>query len=282
MSNQKVLFIACLPHSGSTLTSLLLGHLPNMIGVGSLDKAIYMISENPEKESAVLCTCGSRVGDCHFWSSFVSNSAVFRDVDFVSRYSSAIQYFQSSFGKNKWLVDSSKLPDQIKKIHLVPNTSLHGLHICRDFRSSIVSTVDLKRKNKNLSRPGWIIGIEAAIRWQRRNNAIRNTLSENKIPFLGFGYEEICLGLAHFAEQVGIFLNNDIFVPPATILGSRSHISITGNPMRNQKEKQNLTYDYRWFSRKDWIPASLLMPWLHECNRRWVYSNAFSKIFGKC
>jgi hypothetical protein len=89
----------------------------------------------------------------------------------------------------------------------------------------------------------------------------------------------MCLGLPQFAARLGAFLEADVVNLPATIAGSKSHL-ITGNAMRRQMEKEALVYDYRWFSRTDWIPAALLMPWLHDCNRRWVYSNGFSRIFG--
>lgn len=276
---QKILFVACLPHSGSTLTALLLGHQPAMIGLGSLDKGVRTIAENPEKTSRVFCSCGSPVGECPFWSAFVSESDKLKKAGFSERYTDAIGQFQRIFGPDKWLVDSSKLPDHIEQIQGVKNTELRALHICRDFRSSIVSTVDLKRSRKGVSRPGWIIGIEAAIRWQRCNNTICHILRNKQIPHLAFGYEEMCLGLPRFAERLGAFLETAVVNPPATIAGSKSHL-ITGNAMRRQKEKEALAYDYRWFSRTDWIPASLLMPWLHDCNRRWVYSNGFSGIFG--
>jgi hypothetical protein len=276
---QKILFVACLPHSGSTLTALLLGHQPAMIGLGSIDKGVRTLAEDPAKTSHIYCSCGSPVVECPYWSGFVRDPDRLKGAGFSDRYSEAIRLFRRVFGSGKWMVDSSKLPDLVEQIHSIKNTDLRALHMCRDFRSSIVSAVDLKRSRKGVSRPGWLIGIEAAIRWHRRNTSIQGILEKNRIPHLVFGYEEMCLGLPRFAVRLGAFLETDTVTPPATIAGSKSHL-ITGNAMRRQKEKEDLAYDYRWFSRTDWIPASLLMPWLHACNRRWVYSNGFSGIFG--
>lgn len=279
LSQQKVLFVACLPHSGSTLTALLLGHQPSMIGLGSIDKALQMITLDYEKNSVIFCSCGSRVNECPYWSRFARDHDRLKRMGFADRYNEAIAQFQRVFGTNKWMVDSSKLPYQMEQIQGINSTELRVLHISRDFRSSIVSAADLKKSRKGVSRPGWLIGIEAAIRWQRRNNSIARMLEKNGIPHLVFGYEEICFGLKRFIERLGVFLETDMANPSATIAGSKSHL-ITGNPMRHQKEKESLSYDFRWFSRTDWIPASLLMPWLHNCNRRWVYSNQLAGIFG--
>jgi len=178
-----------------------------------------------------------------------------------------------------WAVDSSKHAEPIAELSRFSEIDLRALHLCRDYRSAIVSSVDLKRTRKKVARPGWMIGLEAGLRWHRGNSKIRTILIENQIPFLGIGYEELCLGLPHFFQELGAFLKTQTIEAPATIAGSRSHLFI-GNAMRRQKQKEVLMYDYRWFSRTDWMAASLLMPWLAKGNRDWVYGNGFSRIFG--
>jgi hypothetical protein len=240
---------------------------------------ISLIAEEPEKAAQEFCSCGNKVQECEYWSQVLAKADSVKGAGQRQRYELALSVFQCVFGSDAWAVDSSKHAEPIAELSRYSEIDLRALHLCRDYRSAIVSSVDLKRTRKNVARPGWMIGLEAGLRWQRGNSKIRSILLQNQIPFLGIGYEELCLGLPHFFQKLGAFLNTQIIEAPATVAGSRSHLFI-GNAMRRQKQKEALMYDYRWFSRNDWMAASLLMPWLAKCNRDWVYGNGFSRVFG--
>ncbi|MEI8292573.1 MAG: hypothetical protein WCG66_01145 [bacterium] len=279
VNRHKLLYIASLPHSGSTVTSLILGQQPQIIGLGGIDRAVSLLADEPEKAANEYCSCGHKVLECEYWSKVLATADAVKGAGQQQRYGLALSVFQNVFGPDVWAVDSSKHAEPIAALSHFSEIDLRALHLCRDYRSAIVSSVDLKRTRKNVLRPGWMIGFEAGLRWHRGNSKIRSILVENQIPFLGIGYEELCLGLPHFCNELGAFLNTGTKEIPATIAGSRSHLFI-GNAMRRQKHKEALMYDYRWFSRTDWMSASLLMPWLAKGNRDWVYGNGFSKVFG--
>jgi hypothetical protein len=279
VNRYKLLYIASLPHSGSTVSSLILGQQPEIIGLGGIDRAVTILAEEPEKAAQEFCSCGNKVLECEYWSQVLDQADSVRGAEQRQRYELALSVFQCVFGSDAWAVDSSKHAEPIAELSRFSEIDLRALHLCRDYRSAVVSSVDLKRTRKKVARPGWMIGLEAGLRWHRGNAKIRGILLQNKIPFLGIGYEELCLGLPHFFQELGAFLKTETIEVPATIAGSRSHLFI-GNAMRRQKHKEALMYDYRWFSRTDWMAASLLMPWLAKSNRDWVYGNGFSRIFG--
>ncbi len=279
VNRYKLLYIASLPHSGSTVSSLILGQQPEIIGLGGIDRAVMILAEEPEKAAQEFCSCGNKLRECEYWSQVLAQADSVKRAGQQQRYDLALSVFQGVFGVDAWAVDSSKHAEPIAELSRYSEIDLRALHLCRDYRSAVVSSVDLKRTRKKVARPGWMIGLEAGLRWQRGNSKIRSILLQNQIPFLGIGYEELCLGLPHFFQKLGAFLNTQIIEVPATVAGSRSHLFI-GNAMRRQKKKEALMYDYRWFSRTDWMAASLLMPWLAKGNRDWVYGNGFSRIFG--
>ena len=261
VNRYKLLYIASLPHSGSTVSSLILGQQPEIIGLGGIDRAVMILAEEPEKAAQEFCSCGNKLRECEYWSQVLAKADSVKGAGQQQRYDLALSVFQCVFGLDAWAVDSSKHAEPIAELSRYSKIDLRALHLCRDYRSAVVSSADLKRTRKKVARPGWMIGLEAGLRWHRGNSKIRSILVQNQIPFLGIGYEELCLGLPHFFQKLGAFLNTQIIEIPATVAGSRSHLFI-GNAMRRQKQKEALMYDYRWFSRPDWVAAPLLLPWL--------------------
>lgn len=274
----KLLYLASLPHSGSTLTSLLVGQHPRMIGIGGVDRAMKLISTEREKTATGLCTCGKTVQTCPFWSQVLAASASKPPRNREERYRMALAVFAEVFGPDAWAADSSKHVDPLPDLATYDGIDVRVVHLVKDFRSATISAIDLKRARKNVRRPAWLLGIEAAHRWCRENGKIRTCLSRTGFPFLSVGYEELCLAPNRIFSVIANFLEVEAAEIPPTIAGSRSHLFI-GNAMRRDQEKAQLLYDYRWFSRWDWRVASLVMPWLAARNRDWVYTNQISKVF---
>ena len=66
--SQRVLYIAGLPRSGSTVLGCVLGRLPGTIFVGELAFFWRRFAEGE------LCSCGKPLPDCHFWSAVVAKA----------------------------------------------------------------------------------------------------------------------------------------------------------------------------------------------------------------
>lgn len=86
-------------------------------------------------------------------------------------------------------------------------------------------------------------------------------------------YEELCLNTSEVLQRIWTFLG---LREPTRAVGqdhSRSHI-LRGNRMRFQEEKRSgVSYDHRWFSRREWIAPSLAFPNIMRRNRVLLYLN---------
>jgi hypothetical protein len=66
--SQRILYIAGLPRSGSTILGCVLGRLPGTIFVGELAFFWRRFADGD------MCTCGKPLPDCHFWSAVVGKA----------------------------------------------------------------------------------------------------------------------------------------------------------------------------------------------------------------
>jgi hypothetical protein len=275
---RKLAYIACLPHSGSTLLNLLLGQHPEMIGLGGIDQVVRWMERAPDEVAAQLCSCGEPVGRCPYWSEVLAAVRASPPRTLVERYELALLVFERVFGPAAWPLDASQIRQPLGALAGQPNLDLRVLFLARDFRSAVISIVDLKRRRKSLRRPCFFLAMEAAFRWRRENARIAAALRQTGLPRLPIGYEELCLSLNPTFARICAFLEVAAFQPTRDVHAGRNH-SFVGNGMRQQSSKARMIYDYRWMTRSDWWLPALLVPGLLQCNRDWVYASGGDQIF---
>jgi hypothetical protein len=275
---RKLAYIACLPHSGSTLLNLLLGQHPEMIGLGGIDSVMQWMVRAPGEVAAQICSCGETVEGCPYWKEVLAAAHASPPRTLVERYDLALAVFERVFGPAAWPVDASQIRQPLTALAGQPNLDLRVLFLARDFRSAVVSIVDLKRRRKRLRRPGFLLALEAAWRWRRENARIVAALRQTGLPRLPIGYEELCLSLGPTFGRTCAFLEVTPCQPSREVHAGSSH-SFVGNCMRKQSSKAQMIYDYRWMTRRDWWLPGLLLPGLGRCNRDWVYANGGDKVF---
>ncbi len=280
MSTYKLLYLASLPHSGSTVLSLMLGQQNEMVGLGGIDRAISALAHSPGEAMRELCSCGKTVADCDYWGQVLPHAHHVKGAPMKEKYVLALSIFQRVFGEKAWPVDSTKHAEPIETLSEISEIDLRVIHLCRDFRSAVVSSIDLIINRKNRLRFRFFKSMELAHKWHHRNSKIRSVIKRKQVAYLGVGYEELCLAPTLFFNLIGDFSSTNFTKFPSTINGSNSHLFI-GNGMRKQKHKESLLYDYRWMNRSEWIFVSLLMPWLKKSNDAWVYGNKFTNVFGR-
>lgn len=276
----KLLYIASLPHSGSTLLNLLVGNHPGMVGLGGIDRAVRLVLEKPQETAAMGCSCGQTVRDCAYWGKVFEACETSRPDTMPGRYELALQVFASVYGEDKWAVDSSKTTEPIKTLGELADFDLRIIHLAKDYRSSNVSLVESeehKKRQKGLSsQPRAVLATKSAWRWYRENQKIRDRVSGLGLRLAGVGYEELCL---NHQEAISIIAGL-ADLPPAEISAntndSQTHLFI-GNRMRDEKEKATLSYDYRWFFREYWRWPMVLLPFVGKRNHDWVYGNNIDK-----
>ena len=271
----RLLYIASLPHSGSTLLNLLVGNSPQMIGLGGIDRAMRMLLKDREKTATESCSCGSSVRDCVYWGEVLKRSESTRPKNLIDRYALALDTFESVFGPEKLPVDSSKIKEPIFELSSAKelNLDLRVVHLAKDIRTATISMIDTKRRKKGTSRPGLIMGFESAWRWWRENSKLQRCGEDTGVPLFNLGYEELCLSFDRAFGALCEFSGTSHDSEQSLRIGeSTSHLFI-GNRMRNEGEKAELRYDYRWFTRSEWKLPLIMIPALQRSNKRWVYSN---------
>ena len=258
----------------------MLGQHPEMVGLGGVEEVMRWIERAPEEVTRQVCSCGESVGSCPYWGEVLAAVETRQPQTVVERYGVALDVFARVFGPDAWAVDASQTHEPLAELASQPNFDLRVLSLTRDFRSAIVSIVDLKLRRKALRRPRFLLALEAALRWRRENDRIAAAVRRTGLPCLPVGYEEFCLSLDASFGRVCAFLGVVPFKPAREVHAGCNH-SFVGNDMRKQASKIRICYDYRWMTRSDWWLPGLLVPGLRRRNLEWVYAHGGDEIFGR-
>jgi hypothetical protein len=285
----RIIFIASLSHSGSTLLDLLLGAHPNFVGLGELYKVLQMSPAQLESEKVMRCTCGQHVADCVFWNPTLSALQKQADSSLAKKYLTVLDCLQNIMGKEKQLVDSSKYLAPLHLVTGLPGVDLKTIHLLKDVRSFTVSQRDslgaeLKYHHLPilgslvLSRMVYQNSLKSPIylywKWYLRNQALQRHLKNAESTHVQVGYDELAQSPEDILPKLFKFLGTKPpqaanFLPKQT----NSHIFM-GNPMIASPQKMSgIYYDDRWKSRRDWKLPHVLFPGIRAYNKKAVYSN---------
>ena len=137
----KIIYVAGLYHTGSTLMDLILGNLPKVIGLGEIYKGLRSGFEE-------MCSCGQLTKDCSFWGDIQKTLKEKKDLDMQAKYDLVISTFMEKYGKDYILVDSSKCHPfdltsnknnrDMQGLNFLinkPEIDLKVIHMVRDVRS---------------------------------------------------------------------------------------------------------------------------------------------------
>ena len=157
----RVLYVAGLAHSGSTVLARVLGEVEGLFAAGE----VYALSERISNGDR--CGCGAALGDCPFWTSVLEMA--FPDGDALPRLRTERRWFHGRtlaplvLGRDRErleayrrdlaglyraivavsgcrvVVDSSKSPTYAYILDRTPGIELHGVHLVRDPRATSYS-----------------------------------------------------------------------------------------------------------------------------------------------
>ncbi len=285
----KVIYIAGLYHTGSTLLDLVLGSADNTIGIGETYKGLIDGLENQ-------CSCGKLVNECVFWGGLIeSMSADHESIE--DKLNKILTHFKNSFGDNTILVDSSKChpfglfttskTDNFKSLPFYlnnPDIDLKVIHVVRDVRSWSHGLLvrDSRDRNQAKGFQFFYLSMKHIIRlpifrylqWYIGHIRIRKFLNNNNADFMTVSYEELALypdaAITDISEYLGIVIRNN----GSSLLQSKSHIAV-GNPMRHRESSlKNIKYDARWLKAGSNSCSPLLLTWpIMKFNKKTVYGN---------
>jgi len=282
---RRLSYICSLPHSGSTMFSLFLGTHSRMVGLGGIDRSVGLLAEalasrEAKKLARLHCTCGSAAAECRYWGE-VARRIPSHDVgSSCAQYTLALDTFEAVFGSDMWPVDSSKHVEPLCEVSKIDGLDLRVFHLIKDVRSLTASFVHKKVGRTGSKRPRVLMAIGYFWKWRRENGKIEACLERLRAETHRVGYEEVCLAPEFIMGAVSEFLGLPKEAGALEFQRSNSHL-IVGNRMREQEEKQTLRYDHRWFSRRDWLLAAVLLPSIMRYNSTAVYSHGADAMWGR-
>jgi hypothetical protein len=277
---QPVVFIASLGHSGSTLLDLVLGGHPRLVGLGEV-AAVLTSGSDGGPSFAGACSCGEDGPSCPLWSEVARRVDAEPDASLARRYQIVFETVTAVFGPDVMPVDSSKYLPWLRLLHEDVGVDLRALFLLKDVRNFMVSEVEAGIRKRGLGqRRRQLSPLGAFAYWHRHNRALERFLRDSRLPMFQLGYEELCLAAEPIVREICRFLGLAFEPAMLELRSSRSHV-LRGNRMRQQPEKAALTYDHRWFMRRDWLLPAILCPRIMRYNRDHVYSNGIESMWSR-
>lgn len=280
---RKIVFIASLSHSGSTLLDLILGGNSRFIGLGEMVRVIEDSSFQQNAFRGVYCSCGRQMNECQYWSKVINRLEDNNNATFAERYELLLQIFDEVFGPTYIPVDSSKYLPNLSRLLDDLELDLKILYIIKDVRNYTVSQINTLRRSRETDLLKKYVKGNAHFffwKWYLLNKRMQDFFSENKLEVLQFGYEELCLYPSHVVKLICEFLDVELEPTMLNLKISGSH-SVLGNRMRNQTAKLDILYDNRWFLNSEWKIPALLYPHIMKFNTEQVYRNDVHRIWSK-
>jgi len=269
----KVVFVASLAHSGSTLLDMIIGAHQSAVSMGEIWNALRRAND-PQRQ----CTCGKTADDCPVWGPLLEWSRKNTSASMDKKYASVIDAVRNEYGNDVFIVDSSKQTKPLELVVSNPDIEAKILFLVKDIRSYIIShreksTINRTNKTRNLKTLYDRYFLYNIYRWYRGNAEIEKFLRSRSLGYFQIGYEELCFRPEEMLKKLCMFIEIEFHPNMLSAKNSRSHI-IRGNEMRySEKKVSEIVYDHRWLkSQKSGLYAFFCWPLL-SWNSRKVYSN---------
>jgi len=286
--SRKVVYIACVGYSGSTVLDLLLGGHPRIVGVGEVGN----ISRQPEfhlpRTGEMRCSCGELRDDCVLWGKFFPRLRENPSASCTENYRTLVDIFDEVFGPDIIMVDSSKSLWALESLRRLQDVEVKVLYMLKDVRSWTISSYDMtKREGEHSLRQvvgkyGWKgpykflrrVPLACYWYWYRRNREYQDYFRREGVEFFQFGYDELAVRTEEMLRRICRFIGVEYVEGMQELGRSNSHVA-AGNRMKWDKDKRTgIYYDNRWARRREWVWPALLLPHISRYNLREVYRNS--------
>lgn len=286
-----VVFIACLPKSGSTVLDLLLSSHPRCWGLGEVYQLVRDDSFLWQHLTDPLCgcSCGKLAVDCEFWSEVTSRfSGEDAEASELKKYEFVLNQASRAFGTDCTVIDSSKDIAALALLRRIPGINLKIIYLIKDVRAWTTSQCadEERERRRALHNRGINLLAKSRIRrhlegnafwifhsWYRRNRELRDYITTSGLEHRQISYEALCFSSEPILRNLSEFLGFASDAVSLNIAAARSH-NILGNRMRFQREKRNLLiYDNRWFGDRKWLLPALIFPQIMGYNQAEVYGS---------
>ena len=178
MTAQKIILVAGIGHSGSTILDLSLGCHPDIVGLGEVSKVLRTPAASlaAGRYDDVTCSCGAPALECAMWGPVIKWLGQHQHSSINTRFAYVLEHFRALFGPAVIPLDSSKTVRPYQ-VHLHRHHDLRVIFLARDVR-----TWTYTRARKE-SRTRW----QLAWRWYRGNRRTERFLHRHGMPYFALG-----------------------------------------------------------------------------------------------
>ena len=151
----KIVFIAGLEHSGTTLLDFLVGGGMGGVALGEVSSFINsetrarFVSRFGHHDDAYLCSCGEHHQDCPVWGNVVRYIDENPDSSLTMRYRKVIESVEQNLGSDALMSDSSKSISSLKTlldtVRGRPETEVKILSAVKDVRAFVSSMTQVRK-----------------------------------------------------------------------------------------------------------------------------------------
>lgn len=276
----KIIYVAGLYHTGSTLLDLTLGGHSKIIGFGEVYKTA---KDGPEEQ----CTCGKAPHDCLFWSQVLAAKNNSHHEEF---YNTFLRVARSMYGEELVILDSSKC-SPFRAFDWKSAATYRGLdfwvkadvklavvHLTRDPRSWVAA---LRRRDKRMRSSGEESLMQRIkhmelfryAQWLVGHRRIERYLKAMNIPHVRFSYEEFCEDPKTCLSSATSLFQLEYEESMLKLRQSSSHICV-GNPARLESAtNREIQYDTRWIEAGESCFGTIFAKMFSRRIREIVYGN---------
>lgn len=281
---QNLIYILSPEYSGSTAISMLIGTLPDCVGVGEVVNSFNQLKKRTTKRT---CSCGAEPHKCEIWAPIADQCEEHPGIPLIENYAKLDETLVATYGPDYCMVDASKRKDVLLALRHEYGDKLKIISVTRDLRGYLhgrLSKENLRQQQRQrklgllFTHLPWWAG--EALDWFRRTVGIHMFLKRNKFKFLSIGYDELGQTSECIEMKIKSFLGKSDAKLDFTFSGSQHHM-LFGNKSviyeRDQatvKQNQIFSYDSSWKSQPLPFLCRCVVLLLRPINDRLVYSNS--------
>jgi len=229
----KLVYIAGMGHSGSTILNLLLGSHSKIQAVGELGSRLNELIDFVDVHKF-----DANINKNSFWSGIRNELLVnISDSDFSTAYPEVIRILCKKTGKNI-ICDSSKGINTLKRILDLNLYEILIIHLTKDPRAALYSYITrAKRKKIQDFSP-----LETLKEYVEMNNKIEMLFSKNqKCKYMRIKYEDLSLETTKVLKKLAKFVGIEYEVAQLDYAKNKKYL-FTGNRLIFKEEKR-IQYD---------------------------------------
>jgi len=270
MDKLKVIYIASLGHSGSTLLDVMLNQHSKFQSVGEI------LFHQEWTENGYLCSCGSPIGSCPFWTEVSNNMDSSNDRSHASRQVDAAYELLkgvSQLSKCEVIIDSSKSLDRLLMLRSDPRIEVKMVHLVRNglaVAHSLTKSHDRPGTGNKLSTPPTPL-IKGILRWLRRNRAYEKAAEQfGPTEYVRVRYEDLCTDPEQVLGKIAGLVSEDFETNMLSPTVKDLH-NIAGSRWRYSDQPIHISLDEKWTREMSWTSKFLFQLLAGRLNRSYGY-----------